>query len=207
MGKKKTSQASGAKAGGSKRSTKHLEALQALPRASQMQFFEVTPPEKLLQIFEESYPGDLVNILLDLKRASVKHLFETISKMRKRAVAEAATLFYYRDYLTNPLPLRVGTDAGLAIPNYYAILGVPRDSESEDLKQAHKLLTRAHDPEAFSLPLRKTAEERLAEINDAFNNLKTPEKRARADRLLPNVSYLYPRRDQSWLDAVNRLIE
>jgi len=172
-----------------------------------MQFLETAPPEKLLQIFEESYAGDLVNILLDLKRAAVRQLFETIGKVRKRAIAEAATLFYYREYLTNPLPLKVGTEAGVAIPNYYAILGIPRDAADEDLKQAHKLLSRAHDPEIFSQPLRKLAEERLEEINDAFSNLKTREKRAKADRLLPNVNYLYPRREQSWLEAVTRLIE
>ena len=55
--------------------------------------------------------------------------------------------------------------------------------------------------------MRKTGEERLEEINDAYNNLKSPQKRAKADRILPNVSYLYPRRDQSWLEAVQRIMD
>ncbi|HZN60053.1 MAG TPA: DnaJ domain-containing protein [Planctomycetota bacterium] len=178
-----------------------------MPRSEVAALLQSTPADKLLQIFEESYPADLVNILLDLKKAPVKQVFETLSRIRKRAIAESATLYYYKEYLVNPLPLKVDTDAGISIPNYYAILGVPRDASGDDLKMAHRLLERAHDPEVFSQSMRKLGEERLAEINDAYQHLKTEERRAKVDRLLPNVSYLYPRREQSWLDHVTRLIE
>ena len=207
MGKKNPQSAKPVKSAGSKRTTHHVDALLKLSRDEQMRFLESAGAEKLLKIFQESHPADLVRVLLDLKRAVVKQLFELIAGAHKRAVAEAATLFYYKDYLTNPLPMKVNTETGIPIPNYYAILGVPREAVEQDLKAAHRLLAKAHEPDVFPPAMRKSGEERLKEINDAFQNLKTPEKRAKADRLLPNVHYLYPRRDQSWLDSVQRLIE
>lgn len=190
-----------------KRTTQQIDALLLMSREERISFFEKTPPEKVLDIFEKSYGADMVNILLDLKKATVKRLFEVLAALRKRAIADTATLYYYKEYLTNPLPLRVETDTGRSVPNYYAILGVPRDVSAEDLKAAHRLLSKAHSPDFFSPVLRKTGEERLQEINEAFNNLKNPQKRAKADRILPNVRYLYPRRDQSWLEAVQRIMD
>ena len=207
MGKKKTRCATPSRTATSRKTTKHTDSLFAMSRVERMSFLERAPPEKLLEIFEESYPSDVVNLLLDLKKAMVKHLFETLGRLRKRAIQEVATLYHYKEYLTNPLPLRVETEAGISIPNYYAILGVPRDATGDDLKMAHRLLSRAYEPEVFSPPMRKAGEERLREIDDAYGNLKSADRRAKVDRLLPNVSYLYPRRDQSWLEAVSRLLE
>jgi hypothetical protein len=141
-----------------------------------------------------------------LKKATVKRFLEMLASQRKRAAPETATLYHYKEYLTNPLPLQVETDTGGSLPNYYAILGVPRDVSDDDLKTAYRLLTRAHAPAAFPPSMRKSGSERLAEIQDAFDNLRSPPRRQRADRLLPNISYLYPRRDQSWLEAVQRLV-
>jgi len=170
-------------------------------------FFEIVPPEDLLVLFEESYPSDLVNILLDLKKAAVKNLFEHLGKLKKRAIAEVSTLYYYKEYLTNPLPLDLETETGSTVPNYYAILGVPRDVSQEDLREAHRLLSRAHEPAMFSPDRRAAGEERLGEINDAYNHLKNAERRQKADRILPNINYLYPRRDQSWMEALHRIAE
>jgi hypothetical protein len=188
-----------------RKTNKHIEHLATLPRSECLDFFEKSPPETLIEVFEESYSSDLVNLLLDLKKATVRKFLETLTAHRKRGVVEVATLFYYKEYLTNPLPLQVETETGAIVPNYYAILGVPRDVSDEDLKTAHRLLSRAHDPEAFSPLVRKSGEARLAEIEDAYANLKNPPRRQSADRLLPNISYLYPRRDQSWLESVQRL--
>ncbi|MBI4604580.1 MAG: DnaJ domain-containing protein [Planctomycetes bacterium] len=190
----------------SRRSLKHTEGLLVLAAERRSAFFETTAPGKLLAVFEESYPSELVKVLLDLKRSVVKVLLETLARLRKRAVAETATLYHYKEYLTNPLPLRVDTDAGISIPNFYAILGVPRDATEHELKEAHRLLARAHGEDMFSPDMQEVSEERLREIDEAYANLKTPERRAKTDRLLPNVSYLYPRRDQSWLEAVRRLL-
>jgi hypothetical protein len=206
MGKKKTARVRPSKTAPPRKTTKHIEALLALPLEERMKFFHSASTDKLLEVFEESYPSDVVNVLLDHRKAGVKHLFEALARIRKRAIAEAATLFYYKEYMMNPLPLRVETVAGVSVPNAYAILGVPRDATDDDLKAAHRLLSRAHEEEMFSPAMRKAGEERLTEIHEAFNALKTPEKRAKTDRLLPNVSYLYPRRDQSWLETVTRLL-
>jgi len=209
MGKKRTG---GGRAGvehvpkvKSRKSTKHVEALGAIPRAELNDFFEIGPPDKLLEVFDESYSADLVNLLLDLKKSAVKRFIDIVSAARKRAVLELATLYHYKEYLTNPLPLRVETESGQSIPNFYAILGVPREVSEDDLKTAYRLLVKAYSPEAFSPAMRKAGGDRLAEIHDAYGNLKSPQKRQKADRLLPNINYLYPRRDQSWLEAVLRL--
>src|SRR5688572_24832621 len=40
---------------GSRKTTRHLEALFILERIERANFFERTPPERILEIFEESY--------------------------------------------------------------------------------------------------------------------------------------------------------
>ena len=80
----------------SKRTTRQMDALLSISRDERMAFFENTPPEKIIKIFEKSYGADMVNILLDLKKATVKHLFEALRAIRKRAIAETATLYYYK---------------------------------------------------------------------------------------------------------------
>ncbi len=172
-----------------------------------MKRLESMGENELLKLFLESYTGDLVSVLLDLKRSLVKHIFSGLAREHKRAIAEAVILYHYKDYLTNPVPMKIGISAGISIPNYYAILGVSRDAVEGDIKAAHRLLAKAHEPEVFSPAMRKSGEERLNEINEAYQSLKTPEKRAKADKLLPNIAYLYPRREQSWLDAVQQLLE
>ncbi|MGQ9591381.1 MAG: DnaJ domain-containing protein [Planctomycetota bacterium] len=188
------------------RTGKHTEALRVLSPYECNEFFERSPAERLCEIFEESYPAELVNVLLDLKKATVRRFFEMLRAERKRGLAELATLYYYKEYLTNPFPLRVEVEAGQSVPNYYAILGVPRDAGEEELKTAYRLLAKAYAPAAFPPEMRKSGAERLAEIEDAYEHLKNAKRRAAADRLLPNINYLYPRRDQTWLDAVERLV-
>lgn len=210
MGKKKTdrkkSDAGRAAKPPARRSSKHTDALLTVGREEQGRFFATAPGESLAEVFEESYVSDLVNILLDLKKSVVKRAFEEVAAARKKALPEVATLYYYKEYLTNPLPLRVEAEAGRQVPNYYAILGVPRDASDEDLRAAYRLLERAHDPEHFSPAMRKAGEERLAEIHEAYENLKNPPRRAQTDRLLPNINYLYPRRDQSWFEAYHKVL-
>jgi hypothetical protein len=176
-----------------RKNTKHVEALLALPPEECCDFFEKGMSEQMLEVVDESYVADLVNLLLDLKKATVKRLFETLGSVRKRS-------------LTNPVPLQIELEVGHLVPNYYAILGVPRDVDDEDLKTAYRLLVKAHSPEIFAPAIRKSAEDRLKDIYEAFDNLKTPQRRDRTDKVLPNMSYLYPRRDQFWLEAVQRVV-
>lgn len=184
-----------------RKSSKHIESLLALSRSDLESYFTDTSAADLLEVFEESYVSDLVNVLLDLKKSLVRQLFEKLAGVRKRAISEAVTLYYYKEYLMNPFPLDVGR-----LPNYYAILGLPRDVNPDDLKTAHRLLSKAHRTDSFSPPMRDQGEERLAEINDAYQQLNTPEKRTHTDTVLPNMNYLYPKPDQSWFGAVQRIL-
>ncbi len=65
--------------------------------------------------------------------------------------------------------------------DYYRILGVNRDADGKEIKKAYRKLARQHHPDVN--PGDKKAEERFKEINEAYEVLSDPEKRARYDQL------------------------
>ncbi len=65
--------------------------------------------------------------------------------------------------------------------DYYEILNVPRDASLEEIKAAYRRLAREYHPD-----VRKDdphAEERFKEINEAYQVLSDPQKRAEYDRM------------------------
>ena len=64
--------------------------------------------------------------------------------------------------------------------DYYEILGVPRDATQEQIKKAYRELALKYHPDRN--PGDKEAEERFKEINEAYQVLSDPEKRAQYDR-------------------------
>lgn len=65
--------------------------------------------------------------------------------------------------------------------DYYKILGVSRDASEKDIKRAYRRLARQFHPDVN--PGDSQAEENFKEINEAYEVLSDPEKRARYDRL------------------------
>src|SRR5262245_45045440 len=132
MGKKKPGRKKAVAGRGSRsaarKGTRRTDHFLAMSREERSAYFDTIEPDELGKVLEESYNANLVHILLDLKKATVKRLFDSLAATRKRALVETATLYYYEDYLTNPLPLRVEIEPGRTMPNYYALLGVPRDA-------------------------------------------------------------------------------
>ena len=64
--------------------------------------------------------------------------------------------------------------------NPYEVLGVARDASEADIKKAyHKLVLKYHPDKN---PGDKNAEEKFKEVNNAFDILKDPQKRAAYDR-------------------------
>ncbi len=75
--------------------------------------------------------------------------------------------------------------------NYYQVLGVSREASDEDIKKAYRKLVFAHHPDRN--PNKADAEERIREINVAYEIVGDPEKRRSYDRL----SWGYEPRDET----------
>ena len=63
--------------------------------------------------------------------------------------------------------------------DYYAVLGVDRDADTEAIKRAYRRLAKQHHPDTNNAP---DAEARFKEINEAYEVLSDPQKRATYDR-------------------------
>lgn len=73
----------------------------------------------------------------------------------------------------------------MAVPyqDYYEILGVPRSATEKEIKAAYRRLARKWHPDLHTGKAKKEAEEKFKQINEAYEVLSDPEKRARYDRL------------------------
>jgi molecular chaperone DnaJ len=68
----------------------------------------------------------------------------------------------------------------MAKRDYYEVLGVGRNADEKQLKQAFRKLAKQYHPDAN--PGDKTAEGKFKEINEAYDVLKDPQKKAAYDR-------------------------
>src|ERR1700684_591773 len=73
---------------------------------------------------------------------------------------------------------RVG--CSVEFKDYYKIMGVARDATEAQIKQAYRKLARKYHPDVSK---EKDAEARFKEVGEAYEVLKSPEKRAAYDQL------------------------
>jgi curved DNA-binding protein len=64
--------------------------------------------------------------------------------------------------------------------DYYKVMGVARDATDAQIKQAYRKLARKYHPDVSK---EKDAEERFKDVGEAYEVLKSPEKRAAYDQL------------------------
>jgi curved DNA-binding protein len=70
--------------------------------------------------------------------------------------------------------------ASVEFKDYYKVMGVARDATEAQIKQAYRRLARKYHPDVSKEP---DAEARFKELGEAYEVLRSPEKRAAYDRL------------------------
>lgn len=73
-----------------------------------------------------------------------------------------------------------------AYRDYYEVLGVERKASDKEIKTAYRKLARKHHPDLHTGKDKQVAEEKFKEINEAYEVLSDPEKRAKYERLGAN---------------------
>lgn len=69
--------------------------------------------------------------------------------------------------------------------DYYRVLQVRRDAESEVIERAYKALSMKYHPDVSTAAQRETATRRMQVINEAYRTLRDPVARRRYDVTLP----------------------
>jgi len=70
--------------------------------------------------------------------------------------------------------------------DYYQILGVERNADPKQIKAAYRKLARKWHPDLHTGKKKEQAEEKFKQINEAYEVLSDPDKRAKYDRLGSN---------------------
>ncbi len=71
----------------------------------------------------------------------------------------------------------------MAEKNYYDILGVNKDASDADIKKRYRKLVRQYHPDVSDAP---DADNKIAEINNAYETIRDKDKRAEYDAMLNN---------------------
>ncbi len=74
-------------------------------------------------------------------------------------------------------------DMAVQFRDYYETLGVSKTASADEIKSAFRKLARKHHPDVAKAKEKAAAEEKFKQINEAYEVLSDPEKRAKYDQL------------------------
>ena len=74
--------------------------------------------------------------------------------------------------------------------NYYEILEVDKNASEEIIKVAYKSLVKKYHPDLKEDESRELAEGKIKQINDAYDILSNPDKKAQYDQDLLNANII-----------------
>ncbi|TNF29648.1 MAG: hypothetical protein EP329_15300 [Deltaproteobacteria bacterium] len=94
---------------------------------------------------------------------------------------------------------------GHARPDYYAVLGVARDADAEEIRAAYKTLAARHHPDKN--PSAGGASERFKVVVEAYAILRDPERRSAYDAALPSDDEVPVERAGGFAEAVGGLLD
>jgi curved DNA-binding protein CbpA len=79
-------------------------------------------------------------------------------------------------------PREVGTLIKSHLPDYYGVLGIPKTASPSDIKKAYRTLAARYHPDKHKgNELEDLAREKLAALNEAYETLSDPARRAAYD--------------------------
>lgn len=133
-----------------------------------------------------------VNMAGEARRGEILSRMKAIDSSRTRDVISRTIRGGGGTSYSNTFPRTLRAWDGRTVKNYYAILGVPRNATLDIIKHAYRRLALAYHPDKYEREDPQT-EEDMKEITEAYEVLSDPEKRIAYDKIMPNVSYYYPR--------------
>jgi hypothetical protein len=110
---------------------------------------------------------------------------------------DLGTRMEFLRYQFDPTTVRMAfrdDQEGTLFPNYYAVLGVPKDATQDEIAERVRVIAKALAKDYIWGTQNPAAQARMRIFNEARELLRNPEKKREYDRRIPNNPNFYPTR-------------